>query len=193
MRDLKVAMLIMGALYISANAQQYRIDWYVIPSGGGHGESEIYQADGSIGQPLVGRSSSPSYVLEAGFWVGFGSPSPDCRYIPGDVNFNGTPLELADVVTMIANYRGSSDAAYTCDCPPNGPEFAATADPDGSCVSLELNDVVTEIGGYRGTAETSGCPDCPGSLRLIPGGNNDLLVIPTLKKKIDGKRATMRK
>jgi hypothetical protein len=93
---------------------------------------------------------------------------PDfCDYFPGDVNHNGMSLELADVVTMINNYRGSLGPAYICDCgvDPPGSHFAATADPNGNCVPFELGDVVTEIGAYRGITEASGCPDCPGSGR----------------------------
>ncbi len=90
-----------------------------------------------------------------------------CEYIAGDVNHNGTFLELDDVVTLIGMYRGSVVPPYECPCPPHGDNFTPTADPNGNCVALELNDVVTEIEAYRGTSEASSCPDCPGSLRLI--------------------------
>jgi plastocyanin len=86
----------------------------------------------------------------------------DCEYFAGDCNHNGIPLELGDVVAMIGIYRGSTDPAYVCACPPNDDQFAAEADPNGNCAAFELGDVVTEIGAYRGTAEASGCPDCPG-------------------------------
>jgi hypothetical protein len=85
-----------------------------------------------------------------------------CVYIPGDCDYNGTPLELGDVIAMIGAYRGIADPYYTCECPPHGDDFPATADPNGNCVANELNDVVIEIGAYRGSAEVSGCPDCPG-------------------------------
>jgi hypothetical protein len=88
---------------------------------------------------------------------------PDCVYIPGDCDHNGTPLELGDVIAMIGMYRGAICPVYTCNCPPHGSDFAPNADPDGNCTAFELGDVVTEIGAYRGTAEASGCADCPGS------------------------------
>lgn len=168
----------------AATAQQYSIDRHVIASGGGHSESANYSVDCTIGQPITGSASSDNYVVLGGFWAGGGAPpSGDCVYVPGDVNHNGTPLELGDVVAMIGNYRGTADPAYTCDCPPHGAEFAATADPNGNCVALELSDVVTEIGAYRGTTEASGCSDCPGSLRLLPGSDSPLTVMPRLKTK----------
>ncbi len=90
---------------------------------------------------------------------------PDtCIYIPGDVNRNGAPLELTDVLAMIGFYRGTAEP-YLCECgeDPIIHDFAATTDPNGNCVPNELNDVVTEIGAYRGSMTASGCPDCPGT------------------------------
>lgn len=168
-----------------ASAQNYQIDWHVIASGGGHAESASHQVDGTIGQGVVGQSSSENYILKAGYWVGFMARG-DCVYLPGDCNHNGIALELGDVIAMISMYRGSVDPYYICDCgvDPPGAEFAATADPNGNCVAFELGDVVTEIGAYRGSTTASGCVDCPGSLRLIPGDEgNRPLVIPSLKAK----------
>lgn len=137
--------------------------------------------DGSAGIHIVGETWSTNFPTLNPYDATFnGAPDafvskfgpldvPPCSYTPGDVNYNGAPLELDDVVTMIGNYRGTLEVAYTCGCPPNGAQFAATADPDGNCVALELNDVVTEIAAYRGAGEASGCPDCPGSRRLAPG------------------------
>ena len=95
-------------------------------------------------------------------------------------------LELGDVITMISNYRGTSEPAYLCDCgvDPPGDEFAAIADPNGNCVSFELGDVVTEIGAYRGSTDASGCADCPGSLRIAPPEKEKPRVAPSLKTKI---------
>ncbi len=101
---------------------------------------------------------------------------PDtCIYIPGDVNRNGAPLELADVLAMVSSYRGLVEPYYLCQCSEDPPifDFAATADPNGNCIPNELNDVVTEIGAYRGSDTVSGCPDCPGSGPLLIGQNKD--------------------
>lgn len=173
-----------------ATAQNYSIDWYVIASGGGHAESENYQADGTVGQAILGQSSSENYIVESGFWVGHGLPSGDCVYIPGDCDNNGTALELGDVIAMIGMYRGSVVPPYECSCPPHGDDFTPTADPNGNCVALELGDVVTEIAAYRGSGVASGCEDCPGSGRLLPGGEDRPLVIPTLKAKVAKKTAS---
>lgn len=92
-----------------------------------------------------------------------------CEYIPGDVNFNDVPLELADVLAMVANYRGEEPPYFVCACPPNGDYFAATADPNGNCIAMELADVNYEIAAYRGDVIAYGCSDCPGAGPPPPG------------------------
>jgi hypothetical protein len=82
-------------------------------------------------------------------------------YIAGDCNHNFVPLELADVITMIATYRGTIESPWTLPCPPHGADFPPAADPNGNCVANELADVVTEILAYRGQGDVDGCPDCP--------------------------------
>jgi hypothetical protein len=182
MRFFKISVLIL-TLAPLALPQEYSVDWYVIASGGGYSESAGYQVDGTIGQPIIGQSSSDIYIVQTGFWVGLPSGA-DCVYIPGDCDHNGTALELSDVIAMIGMYRGSVTPPYECSCPPHGDNFTPTADPDGNCVPLELGDVVTEIGAYRGSTTASGCIDCPGTLRLLPGDDDRPLVLPRLKLKI---------
>jgi hypothetical protein len=110
-------------------------------------------------------ANSGEDISDAAFTI-YANPS-DCSYIPGDTNHNGIPIELGDVIVMIAVYRGSNPPYYICECPPHG-EFAPEADPNGNCVASELSDVITEIGAYRGTIEVSGCVDCPGLRRTAP-------------------------
>jgi hypothetical protein len=107
----------------------------------------------------------PYYTIPFQDYCGLYFESDTCIYIPGDVNHNGTPLELADVLAMINSYWGTVEPYYTCTCTENPPfyDFPATADPNGNCVANELSDLVTEIYAYRGTWTVSGCPDCPGS------------------------------
>jgi hypothetical protein len=114
------------------------------------------------GQGTVWCGDGWSVVPETDF-CGLYFESDTCIYIPGDVNRNGTPLELVDVLAMIESYRGSIET-YMCTCTEGSPYlgFAATADPNGNCVANELGDVVTEMAAYRGTVAASGCPDCPG-------------------------------
>ena len=95
----------------------------------------------------------------------YGGGNYICVYIPGDVNYNGIPVELGDVIAMIGMYRGSVELPYECPCPPHEFNFFATADPNGNCIANEISDVVTEIAAYRGGTTVSSCADCPGSRR----------------------------
>src|SRR4030042_1022912 len=88
MKRLYSILLIVLFVPVLISAQTYQIDWYVIGSGGGHSESGAYSVDGTIGQPIVGVSSSANYRIEAGFWVGAGASS-GYEYLPGDVNIFG--------------------------------------------------------------------------------------------------------
>jgi hypothetical protein len=130
-------------------------------SGSAYVTGYTYSSDFPTVNPYDGSFNGYIDVLVAKF-----APA-SCDYFPGDVNQNGVPLEMNDVVAMIGNYRGSIGVLYRCDCgvDPPGWDFAATADPNGNCVANELTDVVTEIAAYRGLGDVSGCPDCPGSGR----------------------------
>ena len=57
---MKFCAILISLILLSsvATAQQYSIDWSVIASGGGHSESGSYSLNGTIGQPIVGESSS---------------------------------------------------------------------------------------------------------------------------------------
>jgi hypothetical protein len=139
--------------------------------------------------PLNGEGTNWAFEVPPGGAVmpgqDFGGLFFGCLYIPGDCNNNGVPLELSDVITMIGNFQGVFPPAYICDCgvDPPGPEFAATADPNGNCIPFELADVITEIVAFQGLVEALGCPDCPGLNRLLPGGGDQPLAMPSLKAK----------
>jgi hypothetical protein len=112
--------------------------------------------------------------------------APPCEYVPGDCNCNGTPLELADVVDIIAQYRGMADVCYTCFCPPHGEDFPPQADPDGNCVALELSDVICMFSPWFCL---SSCPDCPQADSLDSGGAG---FVPVLKSKVGTERGQIK-
>jgi hypothetical protein len=178
-----IVMLMSGSVAV---AQDYSIDWYVIASGGGHAESENYQADGTAGQSIVGQSSSENYTVDAGYWVGLPSSGGDCVYAPGDCNHNTVPIELEDIMYMIAMYAGDVPPSYLCECPDPGDSYAATADPNGNCIGLELEDIMWEISAYSGDVTAYGCVDCPGDgpPPPAPPGSGGTTVIPSLKSKV---------
>ena len=158
MRAIKIllAVLIMAPAAFVQTA--YQIDWYVISSGGGHTESGSYQADASIGQPIVGQSASPSYFLESGFWVGAAPVSTiENEYLPGDANMrNGIwpPQTIGADVTYLVNYFRS----ISVPCILSGLFIAA--DANGDCQVIG-SDVTRMVNYFRGTGDLSWCPQYP--------------------------------
>ncbi|MCD6162943.1 MAG: hypothetical protein J7K40_11090 [candidate division Zixibacteria bacterium] len=148
-------MLLLAAAS-AAIAQTYQIDWYVIGSGGGSSSSESYSVDGTIGQPIVGQTSSENYIVEAGFWVGSGAGPSGYEYLPGDVNMaNGLwpPLVIGGDVTFLVNYFKGLPASQPCLL--DG--FWASADANGDCIVIG-SDVIRLVNYFRGAGEIEYCP-----------------------------------
>jgi hypothetical protein len=154
----------------------------------GVGDEIIGQPVWVIYEDMTGLDPVDGFVVfEAYYGLNFcltgEGGGPDCVYIPGDCNHDGTPIALDDVIAMIGMYRGTVVAPYTCSCPPHGDNFAPTADPDGDCTAFALSDVVREIAAYRGTAVAEGCVDCPGQGPLAPRPDGTS-VMPSMKSKV---------
>jgi hypothetical protein len=178
-------------------AQNYRIDWYVIGSGGGHAESGNYQVNGTIGQPIVGQSSSSNYIVEAGYWVGIGGGiSLGYEYFPGDANmYNGIwpPQVIGGDVTYLVNYFRGLPAGRPCLL--NG--FWCSADANGDC-NIIGSDVTKLVNYFRGIGSILHCADyepawlTPGDLPPVapdgwpncetPAVVSDIQVLPSSQK-----------
>ena len=149
----------------SASAQNYQIDWWVIGSGGGHSQSGSYQLDGTIGQPIVGQSSSPNYRVEAGFWVGSAPVVGGCSYTVGDANGNGSFNGL-DVVYSVTYFKGGPVPPYSCECTPGNTWFVS-GDVNASCNFNGL-DVSYMVSYLKGGPTPHPCPNCPPARLLAP-------------------------
>jgi hypothetical protein len=155
---MKILVLIILLIATAIFAQTYQIDWYVIGSGGGHSESGAYSIDGTIGQPIVGVSSSANYRIEAGFWVGAGAPM-GYEYLPGDVNmYGGTwpPAATGPDVTYLVNFFRGLPTSHSCLL--DG--FWCSADANGDC-NIIGSDVTKRINVARGIGSIDYCPDYP--------------------------------
>jgi hypothetical protein len=62
------SVLLTAAFVVSAQAQNYSIDWSTIDGGGGTSTGGTYQVVGTIGQPDAGAMSGGSYTVQGGFW-----------------------------------------------------------------------------------------------------------------------------
>jgi hypothetical protein len=147
-------VIIMSAT--SVTAQNYSIDWYVIGSGGGTSQNSNYQLSGTIGQPIVGISSSPDYSLEAGFWVS-NSIAGGCSYIDGDANNNGA-FNGIDVTYSVTYFKGGPLPPYSCDC--NGSTWYVAGDVNGNCQFNGI-DVSYMVSYFKGGNAPIPCPACP--------------------------------
>ena len=140
-----------------AVAQDYFIDWYFIGSGGGESQSENYQVNGTIGQPVVGVSASTNYVVESGFWVGGGLAQYGYEYLPGDANmYNGSwpPAVIGSDVTYLVNFfRGMTTNPA---CLIDGSYMAA--DVNASCTIIG-SDVTRLVNFFRGSGIVEYCPE----------------------------------
>ncbi len=156
MKKYYVLMIIL--LFASfARAQTYRIDWYVIGSGGGHSQSSGYQIDATIGQPIVGSSSSASYIIDGGFWAG-GAQGGACSYVVGDAN-NSATFNGLDVTYSVNYFRGGAAPPYSCECTPGNIWFVA-GDVNNSC-SFNGLDVTYMVNYFKGGLSPRPCAQCP--------------------------------
>ena len=172
-----VLILIIALLPMTAFAQNYQIDWYVIGSGGGTSQSASYQLSGTIGQPIAGSSSSASYTVEAGFWVGVGEAGGGCSYVDGDVNNNGA-FNGIDVTYSVTYFKGGPLPPYSCECTPGNTWFVA-GDVNGNCAFNGI-DVSYMVGYFKGGPAPIPCPACPPTLLAEPPAP---AIMPDLLKK----------
>jgi len=82
---LLVALTLVMALPAAVGAAGDVMLWrHVIAGGGGDGTSASFRLRGTIGQPVVGQSTSASTTLQTGYWSRSSSsgPTADAVYLP---------------------------------------------------------------------------------------------------------------
>ena len=143
-------------------AQNYTLEKYVIGSGGGEISSTSYSANGTIGQPLIGSSSSANYAVESGFWAGpGGGTGGGCEYIVGDVNGSDNYNGL-DITYGVAFLKGGPDPICPFGSCPVAPcdAFFYCGDVNGSCNYNGL-DITYGVAYLKGGPAPNPCGDCP--------------------------------
>jgi hypothetical protein len=168
-----IILLITLLISAPAVAQNYSVDRYVIASGGGEIVSTSYSANGTAGQPIVGRSSSNSWIVESGFWVGAGGPG-GCDYAVGDVNGSSNYNGL-DITYGVNHFKGIGPPPQ-CDpnCPPC-PDWHYCGDVNGSCNYNGL-DITYGVNYFKGIGPGPiPCADCPPSGALVTSSPGNIL------------------
>ncbi len=70
-----LAGLATAGVALAQTSTNFDLSWNVLGGGGGTSESASFAAEGTTGQPIVGRSESGSFALDAGFWPGAAGPA----------------------------------------------------------------------------------------------------------------------
>jgi len=179
MRLIKILMVLLLLTSIAV-AQNYSVDRYVIASGGGEMSSTSYSANGTIGQPLTGASSSTSWIVESGFWAG-GGVLGGCDYVVGDVNGSSNYNGL-DITYGVNHFKGIGPPPQ-CDpdCPPC-PDWHYCGDVNSSCNYNGL-DITYGVNYFKGIGPGPlPCADCPPSGALV-NSSPGRIVQPAQNKK----------
>jgi hypothetical protein len=69
-----LALLLVVGNALAMSSDSYRLDWYVVLTGGGGGaaDSTHYATNYTFGQTARGLSSSDNYEVGLGYWYGVG-------------------------------------------------------------------------------------------------------------------------
>jgi hypothetical protein len=172
-------MLVIILLSPLVMAQNYQIDRFVVASGGGEMSSTNYGINGTIGQPLVGTSSSSNYIVESGFWVGIGAVG-GCDYVTGDVNGSGSYNGL-DITYGVSFFKGGGDPICPFGSCPVSPcnTFFYCGDVNASC-SYNGLDITYGVNYFKGGAGPSPCGDCPPGGLIVTSAPGDIIESPAV-------------
>lgn len=174
------ALLLILLMTSLAIAQNYQIDWYVIATGGGEMSSANYNLNGTIGQPVVGTSSSANYIVESGYWVGAGAVSGGCDYVVGDVNGSDSYNGL-DITFGVAFFKGGPDPFCpfgSCPIPPCN-TFFYCGDVNGSC-SYNGLDITYGVSYLKGGPSPFPCSSCPPGGLIVTSAPGEIVKSPAL-------------
>jgi len=181
MRLIKILMVLLLLTSIAV-AQNYSVHRYVIASGGGEMASASYSVNGTGGQPIVGKSSSTSWIVESGFWVGAGGLG-GCDYAVGDVNGSASYNGL-DITYGVNFLKGGSQPVCpfgSCPIPPCD-QFYYCGDVNGSCNYNGL-DITYGVNYLKQVGPGPlPCPDCPPSGALVDSSPGRIAQPSSIKK-----------
>jgi hypothetical protein len=149
--------LIILALSFSTIAQAQQMKRSVAASGGGHSESAFMKLDGTVGQVCIGRSSSLSGKLQAGFWTGGPTVAPPaCDYLQGDINGDGQRLG-ADVTYGVRYFKGTGPVPRdSCYLDSTGTYLYVGGDVNGNC-EFRGSDITRLVQYFKGNAALGYC------------------------------------
>jgi hypothetical protein len=154
---IKLVGIIMLTLGLSILSQAQQMKRSVVASGGGHSESASVLLHGTIGQVCVGRGTSSSNQIQAGFWTGGETVAPPaCDYMPGDISGDGQRLG-ADVTYGVRYFKGIGTVPKdSCYLDSTGTYLYVAGDVNGNC-EFRGSDITRLVQYFKGSAALSFC------------------------------------
>jgi hypothetical protein len=156
MKIRSVGIIILALAFSTlAGAQQFKRS--VAASGGGHSESAFMKLDGTVGQVCVGRATSSSNQIQAGFWTGGATVAPPaCDYMQGDISGDGQRLG-SDVTYGVRYFKGVGTVPKdSCFLDSTGTYLYVGGDVNGNC-EFRGSDITRLVQYFKGNAALSYC------------------------------------
>jgi len=107
------------------------VNWQVLSTGGSVSQVGTYTLGSTVGQVAAGFSTVGTSTLHSGFWQNW---VVDCCVLRGDINHDGTPLDIGDLIFVVNYLFQPPNPAPPCEMPVGSgyfPEGDLNADGDG--------------------------------------------------------------
>jgi hypothetical protein len=62
-------VLIAGTAFAAVSASDFTVDWWVFSGGGAPSSAGSFAMNGSLGQTVIGTSSSNNFSIDHGYWL----------------------------------------------------------------------------------------------------------------------------
>lgn len=142
-----VSLLLAGSV-LAMSSGNYRLDWYVVLTGGGGGptESTHYATNFTVGQTAIGAANSTTYGAWMGYWYGTGFTLYVCSdgYCGGNIPCHETVSEAVQVAitgTLIKIAAETQNGSFSLNADKSlmlqGGWDASFNNPNGGTTTLE--------------------------------------------------------
>ncbi len=124
-----------------------QVDWQAITAGASEAGSDSFSVSGSLGQPVVGTTGEGAALH--GYWQSFAIGDISCCRLRGDVNYDGSVPDIADLIYMVIYLFQQGPIPYCL----------GNADIDASGTTPDISDVIMLVAFmFQEGAELPACP-----------------------------------
>jgi len=125
---------------LEQGADAYAVPWKSINGGGGTASTPTHRVSVSIGQTLIGYTSSPDHAAGIGYWYGIPTADGcDCGAVWGDMNGDASvnPVDVVYIINFV--YRAQDDRPVLPSCPDQPGDVNCNGPVDAVDVVYYLN------------------------------------------------------